>query len=659
MSRSSIRGWLIKRFTTAILIPSLVTAAVGTTVIRRQVYSQAQAQVNSDLKSAGEIWQNHLDRLKDAIRIHATRMVIYRALDLKDPSGLADEMERVRQAEGLDILTLTDEAGCVFYRTRNPSRLGDSQANDQIVRTAMLKMAPVAGAEIIAADELEIESPLLARQALMEITPTPKSGPPGKVRETSGMVLKAAAPVFYAGGRRFLGVLYGATLVNRNYEIADKVRKTVFREETYGNLEVGTATIFQDDVRISTNVRNADGSRAITTRVSAEVAEEVLRQGNIWRGRAFVVNDWYISAYQPIRDIDDGIIGMMYVGTLERPFEDGLWRALFIFLGIAALGVALVSAVAITIAGSISRPIHALAEAAKKVAEGDYSAQVKVTSKDEIGYLGECFNSMVRELSRATQELRQWAENLESKVEDRTAQLRAMQGHLIQTEKLAAIGKLAAGVAHEINNPLTGILTNSSLMLQDLPPEDMRREDLQIIVDETLRCRKIVKGLLDFARQTKPQKQLVDLKGVLEDVFNLVKNQASFHDIEIELDQDRRLPAVMADKDQMRQVVLNIVLNAAEAMPNGGKIRASTRFDPETNIVQIDIQDNGPGIPDEVKSKIFEPFFTTKKTGTGLGLAIAYGIMERHKGMILIDSAPGRGTTISLRIPAQIEDADD
>ncbi len=659
MTKSSIRAWLIKRFTMAILIPSLVTAAVGTTVIRRQVYSQAQAQVDSDLKGAEEIFRNYSDRLREAIRIHATRMVIYRALDERDIKGLADEMERVRQAEGLDVLTLTDASGCVFYRTRNPSAAGDNQADDPIVRTAMRMKAPISGVEIVAPAELSVESPGLASQALMEITPTPKSDPSGKVRETSGMVLKAAAPVFYAGGRRFLGVLYGGMLLNRNYQIVDKVSKTVFNEQMYENREVGTATVFQDDVRISTNVRNEDGSRAIATRVSAEVARDVLREGRIWRGRAFVVNDWYLSAYKPIRDIDDRIIGMLYVGTLERPFEDSLRRTLFIFLGIALLGVALVCGVAITIAGSISRPIHAMAEAAKRVAEGDYSPQVRVTSKDEIGYLAECFNRMVRELSRTNQELRQWAENLESKVEDRTAQLKAMQGHLIQTEKLAAIGKLAAGVAHEINNPLTGILTNSSLMLQDAAPGDERREDLQLIVDETLRCRKIVKGLLDFARQTKPQKQSVDLNGVVEDVFSLVRNQATFHDIELELKPDGTLPAVMADKDQMRQVVLNIVLNSAEAMPDGGKIRASTRLEPITGDVELVVEDNGPGIPEEIRTKVFEPFFTTKRTGTGLGLAIAYGIMERHKGMISIDSTPGRGTTITLRIPARSGESDD
>jgi two-component system NtrC family sensor kinase len=631
---------------------------VGVKVIHDQIYTQAQAQVNSDLEGAKEIWRNYTERLKDAIRINASRMAIYGALDRKDPTVLGPEMERVRRAEGLDFLTVTDSRCRVFYRTHNPANTGDSVAADHFVRRALSEMTAVAGAIIVPATEIARESAELAQRAAMEITPTPMAGPSGKRSETSGMMFKAAAPVLASDGR-LVGVLYGGVLINRNYEIVDRVRKIVFKEEVYGGREVGTATIFQDDVRISTNVYNADGTRAITTRVSAEVAEEVLRRGNTWRGRAFVVHDWYISAYAPLRDIQDTTIGMLYVGTLERPYTDSLWRTLLIFMGITLLGVALVTGVAIKVAGRISRPIHAMAEAAKKVADGDYSQRVEVTSHDEIGYLAECFNRMIQELGLATQELKDWAAKLETKVEERTAQVKAMQGHLIQTEKLAAIGKLAAGVAHEINNPLTGILTNSSLLLSDLPSGDARREDLQIIVDETLRCRKIVKGLLDFARQTKPQKQAVDLNSVVEDVLNLVRNQASFRDIALATALDRRLPAVMADRDQMRQVVLNTVLNAAEAMPNGGAIRVTSKVDSATGFVELSIRDTGPGIPEEIKSKLFEPFFTTKKSGTGLGLAIAYGIMERHKGTIDVDSAPGRGTTIILRIPADDEDPDE
>jgi len=657
MARSTIRSRLIRSFSIAILIPSLVSTAVGVRVIQNQIYAQAQAQVNSDLEAASEIWRNHLERLETAIRIHATRMVIYGALARNDPAGLEPEMTRVRAAEGLDALTLLDTTGKVFYRTRNPAGMQDNLAQDELVSRAMSRRVPVSGTVIVPAAELAKESSELARQADMEITPTPRAGPPGKERQTDGMMFKAAAPVSTADGR-FVGILVGGQLINRNYEVVDKIRSIVFKGEEYEGREVGTVTVFLDDVRISTNVKNEDGTRAITTRASAEVAEDVLHANRTWRGRAFVVNDWYIAAYKPILDITEKTIGMLYVGTLERPYRDSLWDTLLIFLGITLLGMILVSVIAIRVAGRISRPIHYMAAAARRIAEGDYSHKVEVLSQDETGYLAECFNKMTLELARATQELRQWAESLETKVEERTAQVKSIQSQLIQSEKLAAIGKLAAGVAHEINNPLTGILTNSSLMLQDLDADDPRHDDLQIIVDETLRCRKIVKGLLDFARQTAPLKQAVNLNQVVDDVLNLVKNQAAFRNINFATELADGLPTVLADKDQMRQVVLNIVLNAGEAVPGGGEIRVTTQLDP-TDHVCLTISDTGPGIPETIKSRLFEPFFTTKTTGTGLGLAIAYGIMERHRGTIDILSSPGEGTTIRLRLPRESKEEND
>jgi two-component system NtrC family sensor kinase len=484
------------------------------------------------------------------------------------------------------------------------------------------------------------------------------ASPSGKTRIHSGMMLKCAAPVFTAGGR-FVGVLVGGVLLNRNYEIVDKIQTTVFKGESYKGQQVGTATIFQDDVRISTNVRNVDGSRAITTRVSAEVADAVLGRAYTWRSRAFVVNDWYISAYTPIRNLLGNTIGMLYVGILERPYNDTLWKNLYVFLGITLLAMGLVSIVAMIVAYHISRPIRAMADAAKKIAEGDYSQKVEVRSDDEIGFLANNFNNMVSELVGAHQELRNWGETLERKVEQRTAELKAMQAHLIQSEKLAGVGKLAAGVAHEINNPLTCVLTNSSLILSDLPPDDPRREDLQTIVDETLRCRKIVKGLLDFARQTKPQKQTISLNKVAEDVLSLVKNQASFQNVSIGTELDSGIPPVLADADQMRQVVLNIILNAADAMPQGGTLRVRSCLEPESSRVMLKISDTGPGIPAEIQNRLFEPFFTTKKTGTGLGLAIAYGIMERHKGELKLESSPGHGTTISVILPTDAKATDE
>jgi two-component system NtrC family sensor kinase len=656
--KSSIKARLTKSFTIAILIPSLITAIVGVLMIREQIYAQAQARVTSDLESAKEIYQNYLDRLKDTLRIHATRRIVYGALESRDSAELVAEMGRIRKAERWDILTLTDDRGRVFYRTSNPTFIGDDQSKDLFVQYVLKNRRPVASTDILPREEMLKESQQLAMQASMAITKTPMAAPSIKSQVSSGMMLKGAAPVFTADGR-FVGVLIGAVLINRNYEIVDKIRQTVFKAESYDGQQVGTATIFQDDVRISTNVRNADGSRAITTRVSAEVAKAVLVRGDTWRSRAFVVNDWYIAAYSPIRDLPGNTIGMLYVGSLERPYKDVLWRNLYVFVGITLLAMGLVSIVAIKIAGQISKPIRAVADAAKKITEGDYSQQVDISSDDEIGFLAGNFNTMVSELARAQQELREWGETLERKVEQRTAELKAMQAHMIQSEKLAGVGKLAAGVAHEINNPLTCVLTNSSLILEDLPPDDPRREDLQTIVDETLRCRKIVKGLLDFARQTKPQKQQLDLNKVTEDVLALVRNQASFHNIAIRTELDPDLPPVLADADQMRQVVLNIILNAADAMPQGGALHLRSNSDSQAKLVILRISDTGPGIPLEFQDKLFEPFFTTKKTGTGLGLAIAYGVMERHNGQLKVESSPGRGTTIAIILSSEIKATDE
>ena len=647
---ATIQGRLVRNFAIAILVPAIVTAVVGVGMIRQHVFAQAQTQVNANLEAAKEIYQNAVDRIQDAVRIHATRMVIYGALTGRDTSGLAEEMDRIRRAERLDVLTLTDADGRVFYRSVNPSTPRGAASDDNLVALALKNMEPAAGTEVVPSDVLERESPALARQAAMPVAPTPRARPAAAAELRAGMMIRAAAPVSTPAGR-LLGVLDGGVLINRNYDIVDKIRRTVFKEEEYEGRPVGTATIFQGDVRISTNVRSADGTRAIGTQASAEVADAVLSRGETWRGRAFVVQDWYLAAYAPIRDFSGATVGMLYVGVLERPFTDSLWRSLLVFLGIAAGGVALVYLVSVRVARRISQPIHAMALAAQRVAQGDYSQAVDGGGDDELGYLAHSFNKMTSEVQLAHQALRESADELERKVEERTAELKRMQAQMIQSEKMVAIGKLAAGVAHEINNPLTGVLTNSSLMLEDLADDHPWREDIQTIVNETLRCRKIVKGLLDFSRQTKPQRTLLDLNQVVEDTLSLVRNQTVFRNIKIVYDLDPHLPTVLADADQMRQVVLNIVLNAAEAMVQGGELRVASAPDIARKAVELRISDTGPGIPDEVRARIFEPFFTTKKTGTGLGLAVAYGIVERHHGQIRIDTARGKGTAFTISVP--------
>jgi len=232
-------------------------------------------------------------------------------------------------------------------------------------------------------------------------------------------------------------------------------------------------------------------------------------------------------------------------------------------------------------------------------------------------------------------------------------ELQQLQDQLIQAEKMASLGKLAAGVAHEINNPLTGILTFAHLLLKKTPEDDPQREDLEVIVTEATRCKRIVQGLLDFARQRDPEKSLADINKIIEDSLSLVENQASFQNIEIIKELDSDLPKIMVDVNQIQQVFMNIILNAAEAMPDGGYLTISTQVVDRS--IEIKFIDTGCGIPQENIGRLFDPFFTTKEPGkgTGLGLAVSHGIVTRHQGRIEVESQVGKGTTFTVKLPIQ------
>ena len=235
---------------------------------------------------------------------------------------------------------------------------------------------------------------------------------------------------------------------------------------------------------------------------------------------------------------------------------------------------------------------------------------------------------------------------------ERTKDLQDAQQQLVRSEKLASLGKLAAGVAHEINNPLTGVLTFSQLLRDEFPPETSQHQDLNVIVNETVRCRSIVRGLLEFARQTAPEKAVADVHEIVEEVLRMVANQELFQNIEVHKDYDSRAPHLMVDRDQIKQVILNIVVNAAEAMGKTGVLRIRSEWSEDSAQLALHVIDSGPGIEPEVLNKLFDPFFTTKEMGTGLGMAISYGIVKGHRGSIDVKSKPGEGCEVIVTLPA-------
>jgi two-component system NtrC family sensor kinase len=222
---------------------------------------------------------------------------------------------------------------------------------------------------------------------------------------------------------------------------------------------------------------------------------------------------------------------------------------------------------------------------------------------------------------------------------------------LMQQDKLVSIGRLSAGVAHEINNPLTTILTTSMLIQEDLAPNDPIRQELETIVKESLRCRKIVSSLLDFARESKPTKTEHHINELIVETLTLTRKQAAFKDVGLLQNLAENLPLIQVDRDQLQQALINLILNAAEATDPGGTVTISTKFYPQTKEVEIAISDLGKGISEETLPNIFDPFFTTKESGTGLGLAITHGIIERHEGTISVQSQTGIGTTFTIRLP--------
>jgi two-component system NtrC family sensor kinase len=648
----SLRTKLILSFLIVIVIGGLISLAVGQRLVRNVLIGQAQAKVKHDLASAWMVFDEKLNDIKDIVSLTAARESLQEAIKNDHRDLLLRYLNRVRNQYGLDILTLTDSQGTAIVRTRNPEVTGDSQAQDEIVRQA-LQPNIVASPEIVARSELLKEGKDLAERAYLEFIPTPKAAPRPENKETSGMMLKAAATVISENDEP-LGVLYGGILVNRNYEIVDRVKETVFKEEKYKGVETCTATIFQGDLRISTNVTDLEGKRAIGTRISEEVKRAVLDVGRSWYDRAFVVKDWYITAYEPIKNIEGEIIGILYVGTLEKPYLDTANRVMLTFTILASLCVVFLLIILYFATTSIIKPLQVMVAATHQIADGDLNHKVEIQSQDEIGELASAFNQMTEKLKAANRELVDWGTTLEKKVEERTKELVEMQARLVQSEKLAGLGKLAAGIAHEINNPLGGILIYSHLLLEESKKDTSAYENLKKIVKETTRCKNIVKGLLEFSRPKEPEMMMTDINDAVLRAMAIFEPQALFHNIEVRKELSE-LPRIVADSSQLQQVFTNIIANAAEAIAGNGILTIRTSLDKQTDRIRVEFTDTGHGIKPEDMTRLFEPFFTTKEVGkgTGLGLAISYGIVQKHQGSIEVRSKVGKGSTFTVILPVK------
>jgi two-component system NtrC family sensor kinase len=640
--KHSFRIRLFLAFLIVIGLTGGVGSLVGAFIIGNRFIEQAQGKVAQDINTARMIFEHELQRVKDAVRMTAARPHIQEAMEKRNARTLEDLLQLVKNSEGLDFLLAADHHGVVIDRCREgePNRclnIRDYPLFDLLGK----RDAALAGIEVFSQEWLEQVSPGLGQRARIRLLPTPLARPADKEEETSGMVMVAAAIV--SGNKDTpLGVVYGGWLLNHRNDLVDRIVDTVYRGEVYRGREVGSATLFLGEVRIATTVRKEDGERAIGTRIQAEVGKTVLGMGKSWLERAFVVNGWYLTAYEPLRNLEGKTIGILYVGMREDKFVDMHRQTVNVFLGITAAGFLLAAVIAFLLARGALRPIKALTTASQEISRGNFSYRVEETSQDEFGTLARAFNQMADGIQERDRKIKEQAEQ-----------------QIVRSAKFASLGQLAAGIAHEVNNPLTGVLTYLELIHRYMTRKPFPVEKLdemitwiQAMKQETARCGRLISGMLQLGRETAIRIGFHDINSLLEKCLLLLERRFLLNNVIIERKLAPNLPPVECDSDQIQQVFIGMMVNAFEAMPKGGRLTVETSYDAAKSEMVTAISDTGIGIPPENLPKIFETLFTTKgDKGMGLGLSIAQAIVRRHHGSIDVQSEVGQGSTFTVRLP--------
>ena len=583
-------------------------------------------------------------------------------------AALAEQLREMRQQLGLDFLILLDGNGMVRAASGGPAA-GTSHAGWEVVRRALSGHAETE-VDIFDAEQLAAIDPRLAERARTNLIPTRNAQPTGRGEETRAMLMHAAAPLASSArpGGAGAGVLVGGLLLNKNLDIVDRINEIVYPEGSLPLGSVGTATLFLDDVRIATNVRLFEGVRAIGTRVSAAVRHTALELGRTWLDRAFVVNNWYVSAYEPIVDSRGKRVGMLYVGYLEEPFQRARGFALAAVAMLFAITVAVAALVSLRLARHVSQPVERMHGTMSAIEAGQVDARVAgagtgFDNEDELAELAAHFDRLLDRLAEQTDALQRWGRELDSKVAERTRELaqandtlRSAQQRLVMSEKLAAIGQLAAGVAHEVNNPVAVIQGNLDVLRETLGNEaEPVIDEIRLIQDQVFRIRLIVTKLLQFARPAEYAGYLepVRLDQVVQDSLVLVAHQMKKSQVTVTQSLRATRP-VSVNRNELQQVLINLMVNALQAMPAGGTLHLETG-DREENGVwggYVAVADSGLGISPADRERLFDPFFTTKTTdGTGLGLWVSLGLVQRYGGRIDVDCPPAGGSVFTVWLP--------
>nr|WP_251650700.1 cache domain-containing protein [Aeromonas dhakensis] len=633
-------------------------------------------------------WQNLLTTVRSDLGVahHAVSVQQQRQAEhlehLRDAWAfqlqLRESPARLRQW----VMPLAANYGLDFLRLRSGSELDQLPAQDH---AALAAGRSVSHFVVWSREQLLALSPALASRAVLEREYDPVAG-----QETRGLVSLSLTPVMGRDGSLW-GVLEGGELINGSTRLVDELKGQVFAKNTLPAGSIGSVTLFLGDLRVSTNVPASSSQqlgRAVGTRASAPVREQVLGRGEPWIDRAFVHDAWYVSGYEPLLGANGERIGMLYVGFLEWPIVRTYLTNL-LELGSGVVLLLLLSGLLVYRgARDLFTPIERMHKVVRQVQAGRQAriGELYLDPDHELAQLGRQFDAMLDRQAAHRQQLARSADELEQKVAERTQSLEQktaeLEHHihmltqarqqLLISEKLAALGELCAGVAHEINNPLAVILGNVELMKLELGEAAAPvSEELALVLAQIERIRAITRSLLQYSRpgdyETAPVWQ--HLTPIIEESLTLVRSALRQQQVNLVADLKAQQP-IEADRQQLLQVLINLLVNASHALGEQGEIRVESRdWLDDAGVLQgaeVRVIDNGSGIEAAIIDKIFDPFFTTRATGTGLGLALSHRIISRWGGELLVDSTPGQGSCFTIRLrnharlasggePAQLE----
>lgn len=644
-------------------------------------YRLLLSKVNTDLSVAQDAFERLQSDALARLANLATDPALVAAL-LGDRRDVLDaRLATTARRGGFDRLTLFDAAG--------GRRLQDGTWQSRPARSGVLIERALRVAErgegavgVERVEERDWRDELDAGQVVIALVDTPRAAPDARAVagavEDRALLVRAVQPIVAADGRR-IGLLDGDVLLNRNLAFVDAIRDLVYGPGSLAPGSRGTVTLFLDDVRVSTNVPTLQERRALGTRVSAEVRQHVLGAGLTWTARAFVVNDWYVSGYEPLLDAAGQRIGMLYAGFSDAPFRADLRRAISVLAVLSIAGCGLAALTATLGARAIFRPVERMASVARATAAGRHRRIGTLDAPGELKGLGQQFDAMLDALEAQRARIEDDARSLERKVAERTDALeerntslqesldllRQTRAQLATAERLAALGELTAGVAHEINNPTAVILGNLDILVEEIgTARDGVQVEIDLIVDQVFRIRSITDRLLAWSRKNvvapgapDAPRTTASVAALVADALALMQHELLLRDVAIVEEHVGRLQADI-DPQELLQVLVNLMQNALEASdasppsPLTIALRSRAGSGERSGEVIIDVEDDGPGIDADSLSRLFDPFFTANKPGgTGLGLSVSHGIVDRAGGRIEVASQPGCGARFTIVLP--------